>query len=75
MQNQNDFQKKPAKRKYIIPAVVFLLMIASMVYIYVTQKPTPDPASEKVICEAVAKLLQSTTVLQPERPISPNFLK
>jgi Leucine-rich repeat (LRR) protein len=55
MEKQIDIQKKPAKRKYIIAAVALLLIIASLVYIYITQEePKPDRNSEIVIRNAAA---------------------
>ncbi len=51
---KNEVVKKPSSMRYIIAAVCFLLIIAAMVFIVFTQKQNPNPASEKIIREAVA---------------------
>lgn len=46
------------KWRYTIAAVVLLLIISSLVYIWLTQeKLKPDPASEKIIRESAASIL------------------
>ncbi|MEJ2647634.1 MAG: leucine-rich repeat domain-containing protein [Sedimentisphaerales bacterium] len=51
-----DIKKKSTHRKYIIPAVGILLLIAaSLVFIYFTQGQKSDPASEKIIRQAAAR--------------------
>jgi hypothetical protein len=58
MEKQIDIQKKPAKRRYIIPAVILLLLFTALVYIYVTQEEMkPDGDSEIVIRNAAAEQL------------------
>jgi len=58
-------KKKQFRRKYIFAAVTLLLLItASLVFIYFTQKQKPDPASEAVIrAEAAAQLYKDPNEL------------
>lgn len=54
----NDSQTKPSWRKHTLAAVIFLLLItAALVFIYFRQEQKPDPASEKIIREATAKIM------------------
>jgi Leucine-rich repeat (LRR) protein len=54
----SDNEKKHSIRKYILPAgIILLLVISALVFICFTQEPKPDPESEKIILEAVAKQL------------------
>ena len=50
-----DIKKKSSFRRYIIASgFIALLITSSLVYIYFTQKPKSDPASEKIIRKAAA---------------------
>jgi internalin A len=50
--------KKPTRRKYIFAAVIiFLSIFAGLIYMVMTSEQKSDPASEKVIREAVGKQL------------------
>jgi hypothetical protein len=57
--NQSTAAKKPYRKTYILAAgIILLLIIAALVFIWFTQEdPRPDPASEKIIREAAAKIL------------------
>jgi internalin A len=73
MQKQNDSQKKPSRRKYIITTVVVLCILAGYIYKVVTWTPIDSEfkkQSEAIIRQAVAK--QLTT--DPNNPIDPNEL-
>ena len=57
MKNQNDSQKKPSRRKYIIAAVIILCILAGYIYKVVTWTPIDSDAqkaSEAIIRQAVA---------------------
>ena len=68
---QTDKSMKPSRRRFIIPAV-FVVMFFCIVsfYIMLRQEPKPDPASEKVIREIVAKQLTK----DPNNPKDPKEL-
>ena len=53
-----ESKKKPSRRKYIIAAgIIFLLITPIFIFILLSQNQKPDPESERVIREAVAKQL------------------
>ncbi len=55
---QNVNYKKSLRRKYIITAGIFLLFITPVfIFILLSQNPKPDPASERIIRESIAKQL------------------
>ena len=61
-------KNKPSRRKYTLAAVVlFILIIASLVYIFFTQEQKPDPASDALIrAEAAAQLNKDPNELTDE---------
>ena len=62
-------EKKPSRHRYIIPAVLFLLLIfAGCMYVVLSYEPKPDPASERIIREIVAEKLTK----DPNNPVDPN---
>ncbi|MBN1974387.1 MAG: hypothetical protein JW787_12160 [Sedimentisphaerales bacterium] len=54
---EETLKKKHSYRSYTLAASFFLLIIAALVFIYFTQEPQPDPTSEKIIRQAVARQL------------------
>ncbi len=49
-------ENKSSRRRYIIAAVIiFIFVLAVLIYRTITWEPKPDPASEKIIREAAAK--------------------
>jgi hypothetical protein len=56
--NQSDSHKKSLHLKYIISAVILLLVIAALIFSFFNWEQKPDPASERVIREAAAEQLK-----------------
>jgi internalin A len=64
MQNQIDSsfaelqrsgsQKRPSRKKYIIPDIVAIVIIGALFISFLKWEPKPDPASEKIIREEAA---------------------
>ncbi len=55
---QSDSTIKPSRRRYIITAVIiFLCILAGLIYRAMTWESKPDPASEKIIRQIAAKQL------------------
>jgi Leucine-rich repeat (LRR) protein len=52
-----EIENKPSHRKYIIPVVILLLIIAALFVSYLKWKPIPNPADKEIILEAAAKQL------------------
>lgn len=57
MNAQINPEKKPSRRKYIIPAFIILCILAGYIYKVITWESKPDPASEKIIRQIAAKQL------------------
>ncbi len=56
---QNIINKKLSKRKYILAAVFLTLLITpALIFIMLSQKQKPDPESEKIIRDIVAKQIE-----------------
>jgi Leucine-rich repeat (LRR) protein len=71
MIQQNEIQKKPSLRIYIIVAGIILLLITPVLsFILLSQEQKPDPAIEKVIRNYVAKALNK----DPNNHEDPNAL-
>jgi len=63
----NDIQKEPTRRRYIIVPALFLLITGAMVYIWLTQEETkPDPASELIIRKAAANQIYMKTSVEKD---------
>ena len=64
---QSDSVRKPSRLKIKIPAAVLLMIIAALVFIYVTQEEQePDRNSETVIRNAAAATLYGETKIKKE---------
>ncbi len=70
MNTQSNPEKKPSRKKYLIPAVIILCILAGLIYRAITWESKPDPASEKIIRQAAAAQLTTDT----NNPIDPNTL-
>jgi Leucine-rich repeat (LRR) protein len=65
MGKQSNSEKNLSRSRFIIAAGC-LLIIAALVFILLTQESKPDPASEKIIREAVARTFNYETGLSKE---------